>query len=278
MAKITLHKDDDPALALASKQAKATFRYFWRELSWEYRRIIPGLELAAFKVALTDDEETPAEVMWCNEVNFDGYQISGRLLNQPNWLKSIKEGDSVKIPLKALVDWLYAIDSVAYGGFTVNAIRKQMGKSERKQHDAAWGMDFGNPDEVHLVPPEWFEETKAKKKGLFGLGKSAGPAPVSDDVLQSTEHPMAANMAESLQEFVSKDPRAASEIGEDGLNMLHQIALTGSVIGVKTMLKCGVDVNSKSKRGHTALDFAKALGWKKAYAVLAKNGGKPAGK
>ena len=278
MAKITLHKDDDPAIELASKSAKATFRYFWRELSWEYRRIVPGLELAVFKVALTDNEETPAEVMWCNEVNFDGYQISGRLLNQPNWLKSIQEGDSVKIPLKALKDWLYAINGVAYGGFTVNAIRKQMSKSERKQHDDAWGMDFGNPDQVHVAPPEWFEETKAKKKGFFGMGKSADPEPLSDDVLQSKEHPMAANMADSLQEFVSKNPQAASEIGEDGLNMLHQISLTGSVIGVKSILKCGVDVNSKSKRGHTAMDFAKALGWKRAYAVLAKNGGKHAGK
>ena len=278
MAMITLHKDDDPALEQASKKAKATFRYFWRELSWEYRRIIPGLELAAFKVALTDNEETPAEVMWCNEVNFDGYRISGRLLNQPNWLKSIKEGDPVEIPLKALKDWLYAINSVAYGGFTVNAIRKQMGKGERKQHDAAWGMDFGNPDQVHVVPPEWFEENKAKKKGLFGLGKSAQPQPLSDDVLQSKEHPMAANMAESLHEFLSKNTQAAGEIGEDGLNMLHQTALTGSVIGLKAMLECGVDVNLKSKRGHTALDFAKALGWKNAYAFIAKNGGRHAGK
>ena len=277
MSQVTLHKDDDPAIELAAKRAKATFRYFWRELSWEYRRIVPGLGMAAFKVALTDNEETAAEVMWVNEVNFDGYQISGRLLNQPNWLKSVKEGDPVKIKLKALKDWIYTINDVAYGGFSVHAIRKQMSKSERKQHDNAWGLDFGDPDKVHLVPPEWFQEGNVNKKGFFGFGKST-PEPVSDDVLQTTEHPMAASMAPSLKEFVSQNSKEISEIGDDGLNMLHQIALTGSAIGIQTLLKQGVNVNAKSKRGHTALDFAKSLGWKKAYAILAKNGGKHAGK
>ena len=41
MAKVTLHKDDDPAIEAAAKR-EGTFRYFWRELSWEYRRIVPG--------------------------------------------------------------------------------------------------------------------------------------------------------------------------------------------------------------------------------------------
>ena len=278
MAKVTLHKDDDPAIEAAAKRAKATFRYFWRELSWEYRRIVPGLELAAFKVAFTDDDQTPAEVMWVNEVNFDGYALQGRLLNQPNWLKSVNEGDPVKVPVKAITDWLYAIDGVAYGGFSVNAIRKQMGKRERQQHDDAWGLNFGNPDKVHLVPASFHQKSESKKKGLFGFGKSTEPEPLTDDVLQASEHPMAVNMAASLKEFAAKNPDAISKVGDDGLTMLHQTALSGSVIGIKALLECGVDINSKSKKGHTALDFAKSLGWKRAYAFLVQQGGKHAGK
>lgn len=274
MAKVTLHKDDDPAIEAAAKRARATFRYFWRELSWEYRRIVPGLDLAAFKVAFTDDDESPAEVMWVDDVNFNGYGLTGRLLNQPNWLKSVKQGDPVKVRVKAITDWMYALEGVAYGGFSVNAIRKKMGKRERKQHDGAWGLDFGDPDKVHIVPPQWFQETKPKKKGLFGIGKTQLPEPLLEDVLQSHEHPMAANMAGSLKEFASKDPSAITKLGDDGLNMLHQLTLAGSAVGVKTILECGADVNSKSKRGHTAMDFAKSLGWKRAYGVLAKNGGK----
>ena len=278
MAKVTLHKDDDPAIATAAKHAKASFRYFWRELSWEYRRIVPGLGLAAFKVAFTDDDQTDAEVMWVNEVNFDGYSLTGRLLNQPNWLKSVNQGDPVKVPLKAITDWLYTMENVAYGGFSVQAIRKQMGKRERKQHDDAWGLDFGNPDKVHLVPPSFYEETEIKKKGLFGLGKSAQPEPLRDDFLQKKEHPMAANMAPSIKEFATKNPQAVSDVGEDGLNMLHQMALCGSAVGIKALLECGADINSKSKKGHTALDFAKSLGWKRAYVFLTKHGGKHAAK
>lgn len=274
MAKVTLHKDDDPAIEAAAKNARATFRYFWRELSWDYRRIVPALDLAVFKVAFTDDDETPAEVMWVNEVNFDGYSLKGRLLNQPNWLKSVNEGDPVKVPVKAITDWLYAMEDVAYGGFSVNAIRKQMGKRERKQHDDAWGFNFGDPDKVHVVPASWHQETVVKKKGVFGFGKSVEPEPLADDFLQKHEHPMAANMASSIKEFATKKPQAISEIGVDGLNMLHQVALAGSAIGIRAMLACGADVNSKSKKGHTALDFAKSLGWKQAYSVLAKSGGK----
>ncbi len=278
MAKVTLHKDDDPAIEAAAKRARATFRYFWRELSWEYRRIVPGLDLAVFKVAFTDDEETPAEVMWVNEVDFDGYALQGRLLNQPNWLKSVKEGDRVKVPVKAITDWLYAMEGVAYGGFSVHAIRKKMGKKERQQHDDAWGFNFGNPDKVHLVPASFRQKTESKKKGLFGFGKGTEPEPLADEVLQSSDHPMAVNMAESLKEFAAKRPDAISEVGDNGLTMLHQMALAGSPIGIKALLECGVDVNAKSKKGHTGLDFAKSLGWKRAYALLAKQGGKHAGK
>lgn len=276
MAKVTLHKDDDPAIEAASQRARATFRYFWRELFWENRRIVPGLDLAAFKVAFHDNDEKPPEVMWVDEVNFNGYSLKGRLLNQPNWLTSINQGDPVKVPVRAITDWLYAVNGVTYGGFSVNAIRKQMKKGERKQHDEAWGLDFGNPDSVHVVPADWFAEQQpeTKKKGFFGFGKSAEPEPLSDDVLQAKEHPMAINMESSLKDFANKNPEAISKIGDDGLSMLHNMALGGSAIGVTTLLSCGVDVNSRSKKGHTALDFAKSLGWKRAYTILAKNGGK----
>jgi len=276
MAQVTLHKEDDPAIAAAAKRARATFRYFWRELSWEYRRLIPGRGMAAFKVAFTDNAETAAEVMWVNEVDFNGYQLSGRLLNQPNWLTSINEGDPVKVPVKAITDWIYTIDDVAYGGFSVNAIRKTMGKGERKAHDEAWGLDFGDPDKVHLVPADWYGDATPKKKGGFlGFGKSAGPEPLTDDFLQTKEHPMAANMAPSLKEFAQKDTTTFA-LQDNGLNMLHQISLAGSAVSIKALLQCGAEINQKSAKGHTAMDFARSLGWKRAYQFLKKNGGQEA--
>ena len=34
----------------AFEQARSTFKYFWRELYWENRRIIPALDFAMVKV------------------------------------------------------------------------------------------------------------------------------------------------------------------------------------------------------------------------------------
>ncbi len=79
--------DNSPALQAAIANAQATFKFFWRELSWEARRIIKGLEMAAVKMAFPvqgNDPELPTvENMWLSEVALDGVSISGVLLNEP---------------------------------------------------------------------------------------------------------------------------------------------------------------------------------------------------
>ncbi len=78
----------DPAMIEAHKRAQETFKYFWRELSWEFRRIVPGLDLACVKIAFTDGDtqrEGPShEHMWVSDVLFDGKNITGTLINSPN--------------------------------------------------------------------------------------------------------------------------------------------------------------------------------------------------
>lgn len=43
-------KGADPAVVEASARARASFGVFWREMSWERRRIVPGTQLAVIKV------------------------------------------------------------------------------------------------------------------------------------------------------------------------------------------------------------------------------------
>lgn len=60
--KIFFAKGDSPEMIKAFTDAQNTFKYLWRELSWEYRRIVPALEVACVKVAFTehiDDAEEP---------------------------------------------------------------------------------------------------------------------------------------------------------------------------------------------------------------------------
>src|SRR3954464_3104874 len=154
-SKIFEFDGDDPDMKRAHRRARETFRYFWREVAWERRRIIPGLGLAAVKGPFFDGTpEDPGYVehMWVNDVDFDGRRVRGTLLNQPNEVTSVAMGDKVKVRLKTLSDWMYTIAGEVYGGYTVQLLRSRMGKRERQEHDDAWGLDFGDPDEVPLVP------------------------------------------------------------------------------------------------------------------------------
>jgi len=102
----------DPKMIEAYKKAQETFKYFWREQSWEYRRIIPGLNLACVKASFSEvnsDGEKIVEHMWMNDINFDGDTVSGYLINEPNDLTTIQPGDYFEIPLNEISDWLFAI-------------------------------------------------------------------------------------------------------------------------------------------------------------------------
>src|SRR5262249_8896122 len=158
-SKVFMFDDSDPEMQRAYENARATFRYFWREVMWERRRIVPALTLAAVKAPFSDGErarrkqDTPdVEHMWLSEVDFDGQSVSGVLLNEPNWLKMVKAGDSARIPLGHISDWMYAISGEVFGAYTVNLMRSRMGRKERQEHDAAWGLDFGDPTKIRVAP------------------------------------------------------------------------------------------------------------------------------
>src|SRR5262245_2307940 len=122
--------------------------------------------------------EYPPKLVRVSETAF------GALLNAPNWLKTVKAGDPARIPLGAISDWMYASSGEVYGAFTVNLMRSRMGRREREEHDSAWGLDFGDPKTIRLVP---------QKKGWFGRGE-----------VESQEHPMSEAMAPPLGDQLVK--------------------------------------------------------------------------
>lgn len=259
---VFMFDNSDPEMQHAYEIARATFRYFWREVAWERRRIVPGLDLACVKAPFSDGQRGPlatgapnAEQMWLSEIDFDGECVTGVLLNSPNWVKSVKKGDTVRIPLGEITDWMYAMSGVVFGAHTVNLMRSRMGADERAEHDAAWGLDFGDPSQVRIAPAlgagwqpkNWLDATEAA----------------------AHEHPMSENMAPSLKQQLAKDSSFVSSKGDNGWTLLHHQALAGSVATVKVLLEAGADPDAQTDDGKTALQLAQSLGWDRVVALLA---------
>lgn len=255
---------NSPKMIEAFENAQNTFKYFWRELSWEYRRIIPALTVACVKIVFTQDTVNGqiVEHMWINDVQFDGNNIMGTLINNPNELTNIKYGDFVNVSLDQISDWLFAINSsqkpktglsklfsstpkpTTYGGFTIQAMRSEMTNQERKEHDNAWGLDFGDFNTVLLV-----NEQKENPENLI-------------------EHPMSKNMREKFIEFLKEYPDEISNIDEDGLTLLHRETIAGNLTSIEVLLNNGADKNIKSNQGESALDFAKKMNWEHLIPIL----------
>lgn len=264
----------------AGAKARDTFRFFWRELAWEYRRIVPGLDLAVVKAAFSDPPEMKSrepgamevEFMWLNEVMFDGREVQGTLLNAPHSLRSVKEGDQVKVAGKKIVDWMYVQLGKTYGGFTIDLMRSRMSRGERKQHDDAWGFDFGDVGFVKLVPPSYIGEAEPKKKGFLSFLSSAKPTPQDYDKVAATEHPMSVNTRESCEKSLMENPKLLQQTDDRGFTFLHHFSLAGSFDGVDVCLNHGADAKKPAANGMTPLALAKSLGWKKVMTRLQQAG------
>lgn len=272
-SKVFLFDDKDPEMQKAYERARETFRYFWREVSWEKQRIVPGLDLAAVKAPFGDDvqesdqrdakksDHPDVEQMWVSQIDFNGDVIDGVLLNSPNWIKSFQEGDPVSLALDEITDWMYVIGGQVYGAYTVNLIRSRMSARERKEHDAAWGLDFGDPHKIRVVPQE---KSGGFLKGLFGGNKEP---PIG-------EHPMSENMAPEYRKQLQQDPSSAKFADERGWTLLHQHALAGNLAPVTVLIEFGADVNARTSDGATPLQLARILGWDKVIAMLQSHGAK----
>jgi uncharacterized protein YegJ (DUF2314 family) len=259
---------NDLELQQASRSARESFRYFWRELSWERRRIIPGLEMAMIKLPFTDGPRTDGnpdyEFMWVDEVTFDGDTLGGTLLNTPCWVESVSEGNLVSAPFSQLSDWILVADARAYGAFTVNLLRSRMKPSERKEHDDNWGLDFGDPADIRL------EINHEPKPGRLGNLFGARNRPVMTSGTFH-DHPMCLNMVPKIEEQLRNEPDLATSADDDGWTFLHHDALAGNLAMVRLMLAYGADSTARTSKGYTAADLARKIGWPEVAAAIDGN-------
>jgi len=97
---------DEDYMQRAFEQARESFKYFWRELYWERRRIVPMLDYAMVKICFLDiiNGEEVGEHMWVNDVEFDGETIYGTLVNEPDSVQNVKVGDQISAKFTDMSD------------------------------------------------------------------------------------------------------------------------------------------------------------------------------
>ncbi|MFA0923242.1 DUF2314 domain-containing protein [Xanthomonas fragariae] len=157
--------DEDAALQPVDAAACDTVKFLWRELSWEYRRIVPGVEMAAVQLPFATDVsavDAPSHAhVWISNVQFDGDQVSGRQLNDPEWIAGRTAVDAGFAPMADLEDWMSAVDGQIYGGHPIDAMCRTMSLAECAEDDAPWGLDFAETGAVRPVPAPVQERKRA---------------------------------------------------------------------------------------------------------------------
>ncbi|EPK3660905.1 YegJ family protein [Acinetobacter baumannii] len=229
-------------MILAFENAIGTFKYFWRELYWESRRIVPALELAYVKCAfiqenLEDKNQPLIEYMWIDQVDFDGSTITGILLNEPYIIDNVQAGETVRLQFESIVDWMFLSNGTVHGAFTIQEYRKTLNASGRKEYDEAWGIDFGNPDEILLV-----YDQKNYPENL-------------------EEHPMCRSILEQFINIINTDPTIITEKDESGNQLLHREVIAGNYLFVQELLRLNVNKLVRNKQLMIPLDLAHKMGW-----------------
>lgn len=249
---IFLSHSADAEIEEASLNARKSFKIFWRELSWEMRRIVPGIDMSVVKRGFpTNKKGSPSlEHMWVGDIAFDGKILTGNLLNHPNYIENLNQGDIVQFDYEEISDWMYSISNKVYGAFTVNVLRSRMAKKDLKEHDDAWGLDFGDSRNVNI------------ERGLSFSRFLLTPS------IELPEHQMSENMVEKSEAGIMEMERQINDSSTLGMTMLQFESLAGNLTQVKLLLKYGADKRIKNVYGQTAQDLAEMFNWTKISAAL----------
>ena len=243
-----IYTEQNAKMKAAYLKAQSTFNYFWREIYWEAKRVVPAHDLALVKIPfqqkIEGKEQPLVEHMWISEIDFDGEFITGILQNAPNKLTNVAEGDTVTRKVSEISDWMLSIDRKTYGGYTIQALRSDMTDKARENHDNAWGLNFGDYNNILIV-----HQQEEKEENLI-------------------EHPMSKVMEKPARDFFTENLDVVAAVGENGMTRLHTETIAGNKIAVEILLELGADKNAKTKTGKPAFEFATELNWSHLIPIL----------
>ncbi|MBB6053062.1 YegJ family protein [Armatimonas rosea] len=131
---IDMVKDDDREMNAAIAKARQTLPAFVKALQ------SPTTAMQGFSVKAEFKDANGSEHMWIARPEWDGQNIVGVLANEPNWVKSVKLGDPVKIPGNQISDWMYVENGKLVGGHTERVLFARMSPAERAEVEKSGGF------------------------------------------------------------------------------------------------------------------------------------------
>src|SRR5262245_35147483 len=101
--------DNDPEMNAAIGKARNSLPQFWQVFEHPTR----GESDFFIKVRIKDANGT--EHFWITDIERKDGHISGRINNDPNIVKNVKDGDRIEIPQQDISDWMYYRDGKMVG-------------------------------------------------------------------------------------------------------------------------------------------------------------------
>ncbi|WP_447642523.1 MULTISPECIES: YegJ family protein [Chitinophagaceae] len=102
----------------------------------------PAYSEFTLKVRFKEASSNGIEHMWVSDIKKEKDAYYGILNNEPEFIKKVRLGDTVRIDKSDISDWMFLEGSKLHGGYTIRVLRNKMSPSERKIFDKEQGMSF----------------------------------------------------------------------------------------------------------------------------------------
>lgn len=120
----------NPEMEAAFRKGRETLPRFWNVLA----NPTNGESDFAVKVPLKQDGHV--EYFWVESPNRTGTQVTGRIGNDPEFVKRVSFGDTIEFAESEIVDWMYMRNGKLHGNYTMRPLLGSLSPEERAQLEA----------------------------------------------------------------------------------------------------------------------------------------------
>jgi uncharacterized protein YegJ (DUF2314 family) len=147
---VTMVPKGDPAMTAAFAHAAAGLDGFLAK----WRTPPPGADRFAVKIGLVDAPGAPGyafvlpgegaasqvEWFWVIDLHSEGATFSGRIGNDPEWLRNVSGGQTIHFTRQDIGDWMYFQNGKIIGNATVCPALAHASAEERRQMREQYGL------------------------------------------------------------------------------------------------------------------------------------------